>query len=171
MVKSYKNRPTSVTAPLSDRAFKDLDLHNLSGAKLLAADCHASLLEHLLPEDFVFNVDFHLDTDPLDETGDLLNCANWASVALQELNIDLAMAEGWEPNPHTGKPTKRRRLPVPNRPYDLVFLCLSRPYTPPVWDMHFYRFVDELRVLTGSEPAWVGPGGDGLCRLWTDSPR
>jgi hypothetical protein len=98
------------------------------------------LFRFLRLDDRVVNIDEHED----ESSEDNLSCGTWAVKAQDYKNIEYK----W-----IGHPNRR----VPPRRYSLVFLCLSKPWTPRELDYLFFRMVRQWEQRTGFEPRFVGP--------------
>lgn len=57
------------------------------------------------------------------------------------------------------------KVPQTNQ-IDLIFFCLSRPYTPPMWDRWFYQAVSDLAAITKTKPRFFGLGAREMRRAW-----
>lgn len=151
--KSLGARPASSLKNIfSDPLFSEFNLCHWSGARVVAADCHASLFRLLNPGDLVHHVDWH--SDDQDDGPVQLWCGNWVTWARQKKGVTVlrrGVHTAGEKNPVTLTTTL-----LPTEPYALIFLCLSRAYTPPKLDKYFYRFLLGLERVSGRKAEFVG---------------
>lgn len=118
-------------------------IKKLKGAEVIVADCHGSIYRHLEDGDTVINFDAHEDRGG---TYEQPNCANWASKAEKKKGVKYIWNySNWSPR-------------FPKKRVDMVFLCLSSPYTPPKLDEYFYQLVKKISIHTGNAPKFVGLG-------------
>lgn len=144
------------------------------GVRLVVADCHASLYRLLRQGSYIYNIDHHpdWDTDEFEVDDHLLTCANWGLRAerkkacyyewcykrtLEYYSRTKAMRAMRGPDSHVMVQCSRRYT----RP-DLIFVCLSSPYTNPRYDWWFYKALVDLFNVTKTQPEFLGLGKEKL---------
>jgi hypothetical protein len=108
-------------------------------AKFLVAECHASIYSYLRKADCVINFDWHPD----DSSDHMLTCSSWARLAEKRKRVDYRWVGNF------------LIKPLPTH-FDLVFFCISYPWTPPELDSLFYHNVKVLSNATGGPPLFIG---------------
>ncbi len=126
-------------------------------APILVAECHASILRFLRRGDRVINLDAHRDCVP---GTDRLYCGNWAYLAALRpgASVKWLTAVGAADRPYTQSYARNDVSWVRHHwwPANLVFLCLSSPWTPAGHDGEFYRLIAALVEKSGTAPRFVG---------------
>lgn len=155
--------------------------HRWEDVPVVVADCHASLYKLLPESSFIYNIDHHMDTDPMEwgYNQGPLTCATWATKAINLKKCLYYWCYDIE-IPSVGKPKlwlqpyrKSAAVECPWRRHqpNLVFFCLSSPYTNPVYDDYFYKAVHDLctAIVGNPGPQFVGLGACSMKRKYREA--
>ena len=116
----------------------------IKNAKLIIAECHADIVRFIRKKAVVVNFDAHGDEEELDHG---LNCGNWGTYCKKYKDIKYIRIS----------PLSTYNYMHTSHFFDLVFMCLSKPWTPQYCDHFFYDLVFKYSNVTGSNPSFVGP--------------
>jgi hypothetical protein len=146
----------------------------LRGANVVVAECHADLPR----VGNVTNFDRHDDFGAEHK----LACGSWAHWGMVKGEIEHYQ---WIPQPEKPRRAKHwdrsaiipahpellcysgefRSLVLPEK-FDLIFVCLSKPYTPEIYDAVFGKFCLQLASFAGADLKVIGRGKRGIKRIF-----